>query len=207
MRLVGEPRARRVPGAAQGDVRESWKTLHSDILGNILGQLRDRFQDHEKLKFLLLIDATQFKTFRKSFPDEAFNSLKESHAALFDFTRLKTELTVMYAMEDFAGKSPADLLAFLQEKSLVKNLNQLYNLTCLAVTIPVSTASVERSFSALKRIKTYARNRTGQKRLSALASMAIERDLLMELKRTGGLHDRVMDVFLRKERRMDFIFK
>ena len=31
--------------------------------------------------------------------------------------------------------------------------------------------------------------------------------ILMELKRTGGLHERVMEVFLRKERRMDFVFK
>ena len=55
-------------------------------------------------------------------------------------------------------------------------------------------------------IKTYARNTTGQARLSALASMAIERDLLLELKRTV-LHDRVIELFLKKERRMDFIFK
>ena len=82
-------------------------------------------------------------------------------------------------------------------------------MTFLAVTLPVSTASVERSFSALKRIKTYARNRTGQARLSALASMAIERDLLLELKHapTDGLHDRVIELFLKKERRMDFVYK
>ncbi|KAK0145578.1 Zinc finger MYM-type protein 1 [Merluccius polli] len=84
---------------------------------------------------------------------------------------------------------------------------QLYRLACLAVTIPVSTASVERTFSALKRIKTYSRNTTGQTRLSALASMAIERDLLLELKRTDKLYNRVIELFLRKERRMDFAYK
>ncbi|KAK0148962.1 Zinc finger MYM-type protein 1 [Merluccius polli] len=84
---------------------------------------------------------------------------------------------------------------------------QLYTLACLAVTIPVSTASVERTFSALKRIKTYSRNTTGQTRLSALASMAIERDLLLELNRTDKLYNRVIQLFLRKERRMDFAYK
>ena len=177
--LTGVPSARR---GAQGDARQTYQKLHRDILDNILGQLRERFQDHGKIKFLSLVDATQFTTFKESFPDEAFKCLTESHAALFDLTRLKTELNVMYAMDDFAGKSPADLLVFLQKKDLCKSLHQLYKLTCLAVTLPVSTASVERSFSALKRIKTYARNRTGQARLSALASMAIERDLLLELK-------------------------
>ena len=113
----------------------------------------------------------------------------------------------MYAMTDFEGKSPSDLLDFLNQKNLNGDMGQLYTLACVTVTIPVSTASVERSFSALKRIKTYSRNATGQTRLSALASMSIEKDLLVELKRTDGLYNRVIEVFLRKERRMDFGFK
>lgn len=63
-----------------------------------------------------------------------------------------------------------------------------------------------RTFSALKRIKTYARNTTGQARLSALALMAIEKDFLMKLKHTDNLYDRVIELFLRKERGMDFVY-
>ena len=201
---TGEPRARR--GRAQQDVRASYQKLHGDILDNILGQLRNRFQDHEKLKFLSLMDAKEFPKFRTVFPGESFKSLQESHGPLFDLPRLKTELTVMYATADFAGKSPAELLVFLQQKGLCQSLHQLYKMTCLAVTIPVSSASAERTFSVPKRITTHARNTTGQARLSSLASIAIEKDFLLELKRTG-LHERVIDVFLKKERRMDFVFK
>ena len=86
-------------------------------------------------------------------------------------------------------------------------MGQLYTFVCLMVTIPVSTASVEWTFSALNQIKTYARNMTGQARLSALASMAIEKDFLMELKHMDNLYDRVIEIFLRKERRMDFVYK
>ena len=93
--LTGVPSARR---GAQGDARQTYQKLHRDILDNILGQLRERFQDHGKIKFLSLVDATQFTTFKESFPDEAFKCLTESHAALFDLTRLKTELNVMYAL-------------------------------------------------------------------------------------------------------------
>jgi hypothetical protein len=42
-----------------------------------------------------------------------------------------------------------------------------------ALVIPVTTASAERSFSALKRIKTYLRNTTQQERLSSLAIISI----------------------------------
>ena len=205
VKATGEPRARR--GRAQEDVRASYQKLHGDILDNILGQLRNRFQDHEKIKFLSLIDAKEFPTYQKTFPEEAFTSLTESHGPLFDLPQLKTELTVMYNMSDFAGKSPADLLGFLHLTDLYQSLPQLYKMTCLAVTIPVSTASVERTFSALKRIKTYARNTTGQTRLSSLASMAMEKNLLLELKSKGLLHDRVIELFLKKDRRMDFVFK
>lgn len=113
----------------------------------------------------------------------------------------------MYEMTDFRGESPSDLLGFLKEKRLDVDMPQLNTLAQVAVTIPVSTASVERTFSALKRIKSYSRNSTGQTRLSALACISIEKDLLLELKRKDKLYDRVIDVFLKKERRMDFVFK
>jgi hypothetical protein len=157
-----------------------------------LAQLRNRFKHHEKLIFLSLLDPQQFQAYRDRFPDPAFSNLMQSHATLFGLPRLKTELSVMYAMTDFEGKRRsakvrADLLALLQQKDLCGSMCQLYALACLAVTIPVSTASVEQTFSALKRIKTYARNTTRQARLSALASMAIEKVLVSELKRTDVL--------------------
>lgn len=42
---------------------------------------------------------------------------------------------------------------------------------------PVSNCSTERSFSALKRIKSYLRSNIGEERLTALAIMNIESDV------------------------------
>lgn len=47
----------------------------------------------------------------------------------------------------------------------------------ILLTIPVSVASGERSFSKLKLIKNYLRNRMGQDRLSNLAIISIEKEL------------------------------
>ena len=52
----------------------------------------------------------------------------------------------------------------------------------------------KRSFSAFKRIKTYLQSR-GMTRLSALASIAIEKVLLIELKQDAQLHE-VIERFL-----------
>ncbi|XP_049573527.1 zinc finger MYM-type protein 1 isoform X1 [Syngnathus scovelli] len=203
-------RAASAPSAQRGpaqDPRVHYRQLHGRILGNIICQTQSRFQDHEKLIFVSLLDPQKFGEYQKHFPHAAFSSLAQSHGSLFDLPRLRTELTVMYAMDDFVGKSPTDLLDFLQQKNLNESMGQLYTFVCLAVTIPVSAASFEGTFSALKRIRTYARNTTGQARPSALASMAIEKDFLMELKRTDDLHNRVIEIFSRKEGRMDFVYK
>ena len=45
------------------------------------------------------------------------------------------------------------------------------------ITLPVTTATGERSFSTLRHIKTYLRNTTGQNRLNSLALLNIHRDI------------------------------
>ncbi|GFR25405.1 TTF-type domain-containing protein [Trichonephila clavata] len=47
-------------------------------------------------------------------------------------------------------------------------------------TLPVTTASVERSFSTMKRIKTLPRSVMGHDRLSALAMMSIHWDTVVD---------------------------
>lgn len=49
----------------------------------------------------------------------------------------------------------------------------------IIATLPVSTATAERSFSTLKRIKSYIRNSTCENRLNGLAMMSVHRDVLI----------------------------
>ena len=51
----------------------------------------------------------------------------------------------------------------------------------ILLTIPVSVASAERSFSKLKLIKSYLRSTMSQERLSDLAILSIERELLRNI--------------------------
>ncbi|XP_060844861.1 uncharacterized protein LOC132924512 [Rhopalosiphum padi] len=52
----------------------------------------------------------------------------------------------------------------------------VFKLLQIVATIPVSTASNERSFSNLKRIKIYLRKSMTEARLNGLAMMSIHRD-------------------------------
>jgi len=61
----------------------------------------------------------------------------------------------------------------MHENDLYGGFKEVHELVILFLTIPDSTASVEHSFSALKRVKTYLRNTQGQKRHSNLSLMSI----------------------------------
>ena len=52
----------------------------------------------------------------------------------------------------------------------------------LFLTLPIGIASAERSFSVLRRLKTYMRSTMGQHRLSDMALLAIEDQTAAKLK-------------------------
>lgn len=59
---------------------------------------------------------------------------------------------------------------------------EAYKLFLFILTIPSTSVSVERSFSCLKRIKTYLRNSTSQHHLSFLSTISIEKLLIQQIK-------------------------
>ena len=66
-------------------------------------------------------------------------------------------------------------------------------LTVLA-SLPVSVATAERSFSTLRRLKTWLRSRIGEDRLTGLALMNAHRDITVD-------SDRTIERFAKKGRR------
>lgn len=67
--------------------------------------------------------------------------------------------------------------------SAYPNIAKLYD---LMYTIPVSTASVERSFSAFGRIMTLARNKLSSERASDFVIIAMNKDLMANIKLENG---------------------
>jgi hypothetical protein len=73
------------------------------------------------------------------------------------------------------------------------------------VTIPASSSSVEHSFSALKRIKTYVWNSQGEGRMSRLSLLSIEKKLLENIRNNEGFYDQFINNFDAKDRRRDLV--
>ncbi|XP_065658256.1 zinc finger MYM-type protein 1-like [Hydra vulgaris] len=80
-------------------------------------------------------------------------------------------------MENFEKSSPMDILQLIHKYSLT----DAYPNTAIAIriflTLPVTVATCERSFSKLKTIKNYLRSTMGQERLSCLAVVSIEHEV------------------------------
>lgn len=53
----------------------------------------------------------------------------------------------------------------------------MYKLLQIAITIPVSSATCKRSFSFMKRLKSWLRSNMNQERFSYLSILSIERDI------------------------------
>ena len=87
--------------------------------------------------------------------------------------------------KQYKVKTTADTVTILQEmnpetRGLFKDIETLVR---LLLVVPVSSAEAERSFSALRRLKTWLRSTMTQKRLNGVAVCHIHQDRLDKLDR------------------------
>lgn len=120
--------------------------------------------------------------------------------------KLHTELSTIYSTEEFRNISGAvSLMEFFRDNNLCSTFSESVKLLNVIITIPMTTCEAERSFSTLKRIKTFLRNTMSEERLCALAMLSIERDFILKMR---DFNERVIEKFVTgKERRVDFLYK
>lgn len=98
-----------------------------------------------------------------------------------DGLQLFEEINMLAPMLPDNLKTAYDLLKYITVNKFNENFPNLTISLRIMLTLPVSVASGERSFSKLKLIKTYLRSTMLQERLIGLAMLAIEFDLLERL--------------------------
>ena len=95
--------------------------------------------------------------------------------------------------------TPLESLEFLKRYNYFPNTIVAYR---VLLTIPVTVASAERSFSKLKLLKTYLRSTMKQERLNALAIIALESDMLEKID-----YERIIEDFISKNAQRIKFFK
>lgn len=96
---------------------------------------------------------------------------------LLDINKLniKSEMTVA---RNFINKINNDLTIDDLKTSIKKDIfPNVYKMLQVALTLPISSSTCERSFSAMRRIKTWVRTSMYQERFTNLSILHIEKDV------------------------------
>lgn len=178
-----------------------------EILDCIIVQMEIRFADLSKIEFVELLNKESFSIFAKTFPNKQLQNLFATFKNIFDEGKLKNELIIIY-LDEYKHFNPQQLLEYIVDNELETVYPETTKLVSICLTIPITTASSERAMSALKRVKTYTRNRLTNKHLSNFALLAIEKGLLKELIGQPNFKNRAIEIFAnQKQRRLELIFK
>ena len=117
---------------------------------------------------------------------------------------VSSEITAEWkTLKHYLTKKPQEDMAsqlheLVTNETLISMFPNLNTLATICLTLPIGTASVERSFSQMKMIKTRLRNRLGEKSLSHLMKIAIE----APDKLSDSDLENVVDIWYRKGRRL-----
>ena len=175
---------------------EEYRTnLFYPILDSILSELKDRFSDDN----ILILNAISALCPRSS------NFLHTDSIKPFatqmdvDFPSLCNEIHVLKPM--LKEKQLENIVElYIELLPLKQAFPKVMSLLLVALTIPVSSTTCERTFSKMKLIKTKTRNSMSDNRLSDLCVLAIERDFDIDL-------EKVIDRFAEKHENCRILLK
>lgn len=188
-------------------------SIYIPILDSVINDLQNRFSENvfNSFDLRLLMPATM--DFEVLINSEEVNKIKEriikfpeinsgilGSNAVFLEAEYDLWLTKWLRVNKNDGRSkiPKTALEVLEvcDKDMFPTINSLIH---ILATLPVSVATAERSFSTLRRLKTWLRTRMVEERLNGLALMYIHRDISIDI-------TKVIDRFAKsKNRRIDFV--
>jgi len=125
-------------------------------------------------------------------------ALKSGQHSDIDGNELHVELKFLQEFISNKDMGPHDILKFVKRMGCFPNAHIAYR---ILLTIPVTVASAERSFSKLKLLKSYMRSTMTQERLNGLATIALENDVLEKIK-----YEDIIEDFISKNTRRWILF-
>ena len=137
-------------------------------------------------------DFSRVKSFASGFHLEKFFP--------FGLDGLESELLRwrIYWLRQTVANRPKRVMNALNRALQIGTYPIISKLLHIFATIPVTTATNERSLSSLKLIKTFLRTTTEEDRLNGLAHLFINKDIHLD-------YDKVINEFERKNRRLKFV--
>ncbi|XP_025406829.1 zinc finger MYM-type protein 1-like [Sipha flava] len=178
------------------------RSIFLPFLDHLSMQLKTRFIDHRellsKIQNILPIKCSELNTkeisetvntFAKEWPNDIKGSTDDFIAEITMWRRHCLNMS-----KDKRPKSFIDTLNTC-DSTLYQSIHRFLQ---IGATLPVSVATSERSFSCLRRLKTYLRNKTGEERLNGLMLLNLYRDVEVT-------YDEIINIMAKVPRRLDLI--
>ncbi|XP_050292838.1 uncharacterized protein LOC126733546 [Anthonomus grandis grandis] len=194
--------------AISENIKMNFKTVAFEVIDTIIVQLQERFSDIHKLSFINLFDREKYPDYLKQSPKYLYQKLDSTYPKIFNLLKLENELSVIYACDIKQHLEPLQLFNYIYDNDLNDVFSKSIKLLRLIFTVPVTSASSERSMSTLKRIKTYLRNSMKNEWLPALSTLSIEKDIVGDYNRHPQFKEKIIDNFaMSKSRRIELLYK
>jgi hypothetical protein len=172
---------------------ESFRTEYFLVLIDLaIASLTTRFEQLKKFEevFGFLFNSKNLKSLDDDDLRKCCNifAKKFSHGNSSDveINDFFSELKVLQMTLPDTLMSATQILEFVMAADCYPNVSVAYR---ILLTIPVTVASAERSFSKLKLLKNYLRSTMSQERLNGLAMCCIEKDILDSINLDTVLND------------------
>lgn len=178
-----------------------WKrSLLIPYLDSLISSLEERFSDDNSPAFSLL-SLHPSNMLKKSVSE--IISLSKDSFDLYDLKNLENEVEVWYAL--WKDKElDTEQLKNLELAEIIKETDEFFPCVkeALAISLaqPCTTCTIERSFSTLRRVKTWLRSVMIEHRLNGLCMLSVHRQMINGIKHQFS--DDILNRFAENPRKM-----
>ena len=169
--------------------RDYYRQLYYQACDLLLRELEDRFNQNDNLAPVLALESLILKAANGESYDDVLHILEEScYANDLDFVHLKRQLPLL--VDVIKQLKPVILKvttvrtvceAMSTNNTYKLMLSEVHKLLRLYLTVPVTSSTSERTFSAMKRLLTYLRSTMTEKRLNNCLLLHVHKDLTDQL--------------------------
>ena len=171
-------------GTSEGDFPDSPEALHRPIYFQLIDLLQSELEEwfasnnHEAL---ISIETLLLNSIVKSEPSaECITKVTNFYGNHLDPAKLKVELSIFYHQiknETLPKKDIEGIREVYRMNNYASLYPEIYSLFKLYLVVPIASVGAERSFSTLRRVKTWMRSTMSEDRLCSIALMCIEREI------------------------------
>ena len=158
--------------------KDIYRKHYFEALDHVLNCIKERFdqEDYQRYATLqeLLLNAA-----RKQPYDAQFNEVIKFYKDDFDALLLKSQLKIFKEdVPEITEVNMSDIVDHLRSMHVGKRalLSEVFRLVKLILVCPATNATSERSFSALRRVKSYLQSTMKQQRLNHVMMMHIHKE-------------------------------